>query len=72
MNMKIRDKILSMFRLRQMNTSVTTYRIYAITKIWCICHFKIQILDGLELNSGFDLYVTHHNRDYVDKRTGTY
>lgn len=37
-----------------------------------ICHFKIQILDGLELNSGFDLYVTHHNRDYVDKRTGTY
>lgn len=32
---------------------------------------KIQILEGLELNLGFDPYITYGNRDYVNQRTGT-
>lgn len=32
---------------------------------------KIQIWDGLELNLGFDPYITYGNRDYVNQRTGT-
>lgn len=31
---------------------------------------KIQIFDRMELNLGFDPYVTYRNRNYVNRRSG--